>query len=61
LEKVKTFPCENCGEALCDRSGNKIVVGNLEVELPRSRNIKCRRCGHLTRFCIDRKHEIRHD
>jgi hypothetical protein len=56
MEKVsvKTFPCEHCGAILCDRQGNVIVVGNLEVELTRSRNIKCVLCGGHTRFAVAR-------
>jgi RNase P subunit RPR2 len=54
LEKVKPITCRRCREVLCDRSGNTIVVGNLEVEVNRSRNIKCRSCGEVTRFAVDR-------
>jgi hypothetical protein len=51
---TKDFRCSSCNAHLCERRGNAIVVGNMEFEFKRSRNILCVKCGAHTPFMVRR-------
>lgn len=55
--KMTEVKCESCHRVMFRRRGNTIVAFGFEIDLPRSRNIRCQ-CGHEgTRFCVDRQQE----
>lgn len=52
---MKPFPCRHCGATLFHRRQNTMVVSIFEVELKKSRNILCKRCGRFTNFCVGKE------
>jgi ribosomal protein S27E len=58
MSETKDFHCSNCGAVLCQRRGNTLIEGNLEIELKRGLDVRCVDCKHSTHFYVDRQSEI---
>lgn len=52
-QRLKDVRCDKCGRVLCQRRGDTVIEGNLELLLKRKHYIRCRCCDGYTVFSID--------